>query len=462
MKKQDNPIITIQHISKKIQEIKITSFYLLSTDLYKLKNDKLINNITKKYDKHPATLMVLKNANSGELFCKQNDLWKLPPELQNLQKEVETKTSNYLELYFKKLESKKLNYTLGSNGNLFVKYVFMPIVEGTKEDLYFYFITLTVYQNGSIVIDLFEDLRNAVYADDFFTAYTFMKFKLFPNFNDKEGRYVLNSDKQIDDILKNIKSGISSIGGGINFNEQVFFQHFITNMDDMNKENFFKKNKLYSWMVNAPYLPHQINRASVRDSNSKNFITIFFDLNYIKYINKGVNYIVWDKTDGEVNFETSFLNQASYFLAAAIPFFQSIALNETIMDGIEKFKLSDDRLLIRFNEWVHNYKKSFLYIYRLPFIPITELYIHLQENSNFKHNDFIESIKLEEMELIKEKNQFNNTKRELLIETILFIISALSLLQVIDIFTDDIHILQYAGISLFVLSVILFIIRKKL
>ncbi|WP_238385650.1 hypothetical protein [Streptococcus sp. S784/96/1] len=38
----------IPEISKKIEEIKITSFYMLSTDLYKIDNNKLIKNYNSK------------------------------------------------------------------------------------------------------------------------------------------------------------------------------------------------------------------------------------------------------------------------------------------------------------------------------------------------------------------------------------------------------------------------------
>ncbi|WP_238386306.1 hypothetical protein [Streptococcus sp. S784/96/1] len=49
----------IPEISKKIEEIKITSFYMLSTDLYKIDNNKLIKIITQKFENHPATIAIL-------------------------------------------------------------------------------------------------------------------------------------------------------------------------------------------------------------------------------------------------------------------------------------------------------------------------------------------------------------------------------------------------------------------
>ena len=47
--KENTAFEKIPEISKKIEEVKITSFYMLSTDLYKIDNNKLIEIITKKF-----------------------------------------------------------------------------------------------------------------------------------------------------------------------------------------------------------------------------------------------------------------------------------------------------------------------------------------------------------------------------------------------------------------------------
>lgn len=86
----------------------------------------------------------------------------------------------------------------------------------------FFFVTLIIFQNGSIVIELFEDLRTAFYKVDFFHPYTRMKAKLFPDFKKKNRIYTFNSTHQLDDILNHIKQELSSINGGIQLSELFF------------------------------------------------------------------------------------------------------------------------------------------------------------------------------------------------------------------------------------------------
>lgn len=332
----------ISEVSKQIKEFKITSFYMLSTDLYKINNKKLTQIITKKFKNHPATIMVLIGTKDGQLIAKKNEFWNIPSEIHHLKEAIDEKTNDYLDLYFIKLEKEKQNWLNNTEGNKFIKFIFTPLIEfGKKSEIYLYFVTLTVYQNGAIVIDLFEDLRDSFYNIDFLHPYTKMIAKLFPDFKNKNKAYSLNSSQQLDDILNYIKKELSSINGGIQLSERFFTLHFITNMKDMNKLEFFKKDKLYTWMINAPYTSHALSSMN----KSKYYIADYFDLEYINYINKGANYIIWNNNDSN-NFEFNFLQQASFFLASATPFFQLVCLEETIMDGLEKFHLSNENILL--------------------------------------------------------------------------------------------------------------------
>ena len=199
----------IPEVSKQIEEIKITCFYMLSTDLYKIENNKLTEIIIKKFENHPATIMTLIATEDNQLFSKKYEPWKIPKELQHLKSEVDEKTNYYLDLYFTKLEKAKQNYLSCAKSNRFFKFVFAPLIELSLEDeLHFFFVTLTIFQNGSIIIELFEDLRSSFYAVDFFSSYTKMKAKLFPDFKKKNKSYSLNSSQQLDDILNYIKKRI--------------------------------------------------------------------------------------------------------------------------------------------------------------------------------------------------------------------------------------------------------------
>lgn len=97
----------IPEVSKQIEEIKITCFYMLSTDLYKIENNKLTEIIIKKFENHPATIMTLIATEDNQLFSKKHEPWKIPKELHHLKSEVDEKTNYYLDLYFKKLEKEK-------------------------------------------------------------------------------------------------------------------------------------------------------------------------------------------------------------------------------------------------------------------------------------------------------------------------------------------------------------------
>lgn len=451
-----NFVEKIPEVSKKIEEVKITCFYMLSTDLYKIESSKLMEIITKKFENHPATIMTLIATEDNQLFSKKHEPWKIPKELQHLKSEVDKKTNYYLDLYFTKLEKAKQNYLSCAKSNRFFKFVFAPLIELSLEDeLHFFFVTLTIFQNGSIIIELFEDLRSSFYAADFFSSYTKMKAKMFPDFKQKSRTYSYNSNQQLFNILNYIKQELSSINGGIQLSERFFFLHFITNMSEMNKMDFFKKDKLYTWMINAPY---SIQSLSSKEK-SKYYLTNYFDLDSINYINKAANYIIWND-DNSNDFESNFLKQASFFLSSATPFFQLVCLDETIMDGLEKFQLSNEKQIIQFNEWVHNYKRSSLFIYRVNHLAVFDLFIHLRKNSYFRHDEYIEKIKSEEFNLLKERNQFNELQKKKIMEIMLFIISLVSILQVVHIFTDNKDILVIWLVATIVFSIVVFIYRN--
>ena len=61
-----------------------------------------------------------------------------------------------------------------------------------------------------------------------------------PRFHNLKREYTLNSNYQIDDILKYIKKELSSINGGLKLTESIFYLHFVTNMKQMNKMFFLK------------------------------------------------------------------------------------------------------------------------------------------------------------------------------------------------------------------------------
>ena len=86
---------------------------------------------------------------------------------------------------------------------------------------------------------------------------------------------------------------------------------------------------------------------------------------------------------------------------------------------------------------------------------------YLQKNSYFKHDEYIEKIKQEEFNLLKERNQFNELQKDRIMEIMLFIVSLVSILQVVDIFTNNIKILSISVLITISLSIGILIYRNR-
>ncbi|GDZ88486.1 hypothetical protein CSDK_1906 [Streptococcus dysgalactiae] len=94
---------------------------------------------------------------------------------------------------------------------------------------------------------------------------------------------------------------------------------------------------------------------------------------------------------------------------------------------------------------------------------ITDLFNHLQTTSYFKHNEYMEKIKQEEFNLLKERNQYNDFFRNRIMEVILFMIGSVSILQIVDIFTDSLKIIWISLTVLIIILILVFIVlfRKR-
>lgn len=450
----------IKNITEKIQGIKITTTYLISTDLYKISTDKLTKLVIEKFYNHPATIMTIRSTSQNTLNIEKKELWKIKSDNLILKSKINEAIDRYLNLYFIRLEKDK-QFFLNTNDNYnFTKIIFAPLIEGYEKRFTLYFYTLTIYSNGAIVIELFEDLKELFYQPDFYTQVSIIKYNFFPDFDGKNRTYKIDSRRQLTDLKDYLINTLSSINNGIKFNELLFYITFITNMSEMNKLKQFNKFKLYTWLVNAPYNPKSFTKGLNLNSHSKYLREGFFDFETIHYINKGINYIVWSDESTNEDSDTLFLRQASMFLTSATPFFQLTSLEETTFYRVEKFKINNKKQLLRFNEWSHKYRKSLIHIYRSPSMGIINLFNHLRDNSDFKINEYLKEIESRELKLIQEKYTYIEETRNKLIETILFIISNVSLLQVINIFTNNKYYLLLSAFVLIAISIMIYVYKN--
>lgn len=450
----------IKNITKLINGVKITTSYLISTDLYKINTDKLIELVTDKLVNHPATIVTITGTPNNDLQINKKNLWKIKSNDLILKSKINESINKYIDLYFIRLEKSK-QYFLNTNENYtYTKIVFTPFIEVYDAGFTLYFYSLTIFSNGTIVIELFEDLKELFYGPDFYQQISLMKHKFYPNFAGKNRTYINDSSNQLSDIKNYLVETVSSINGGIKFNELLFYVTFITNMDEMNKLKLFNKFKLFTWLVNAPYNPKSFLNGLSLDNHSEYLREKPFSFEPISYISKGINYIVWSNESHDEEREKLFLRQASVFLTAATPFFQLSSLEETIYYSLEKFKINNKKQLLKFNEWSHKYRKSLIHIYRSPSMGIINLFTHLRDNSDLKVNDYLKEIENRELKLIQAKYTYIEETRNKLIEIILFIISNVSVLQVINIFTNNKCYLLLSAVILIITSIIIFIYKN--
>lgn len=450
----------VRYITRDIHGVKVTSTYLISTELYKIETDKLIELVTKKFLNHPATIFAIIGTEENLLLKKDFPHWKIPTSNLQLKDIINKEINKYLDLYFLQLENRKLNFLETQKGYNFTKIIFTPLIEGDNLEISLSFIALTIFSNGSILIELFENLKNIEYLADFYHPFSFIEYKFFPRFDGKNKTYSLNSGMQLNDLRMYIISELTKINNNNHFNELSFFTHFITNMEEMNKIPQFKKHKLYTWLVNAPYVPENFFHGLTLDDSSKYLRTEVNNHEIINYISKGTNYIVWNSQTEKSDENELFLDQASFFLSAATPFFQITTLDETITYGIERFQLKDRKKLLDFNEWAHKYRKTFLHIYRARYMSLIDLFIELREKSDFKNYKYISEIKEEEIKIIQEKNSFQESLKNRNMEILIYIISTISVLQVVDIFTNDKKFMSIFGIFILFIAISIYF-RKK-
>lgn len=91
---------------------------------------------------------------------------------------------------------------------------------------------------------------------------------------------------------------------------------------------------------------------------------------------------------------------------------------------------------------------------------IINLFTHLRDNSDLKVNDYLKEIENRELKLIQAKYTYIEETRNKLIEIILFIISNVSVLQVINIFTNNKCYLLLSAVILIITSIIIFIYKN--
>ena len=80
------------------------------------------------------------------------------------------------------------------------KYIFTPYIEITHENTLNFFLTLTIFNNGTFVIEIVEDLESINFGDDLYSTFSIVEDKIYPLINqennNRQRQYQLYGHRQ--------------------------------------------------------------------------------------------------------------------------------------------------------------------------------------------------------------------------------------------------------------------------
>lgn len=72
------------------------------------------------------------------------------------------------------------------HGYKYKKYIFTPHIEITHENTLNLFLTLTIFNNGTFVIEIIEDLESINFGSDLYSTFSCVKDKIYPLINQEK------------------------------------------------------------------------------------------------------------------------------------------------------------------------------------------------------------------------------------------------------------------------------------
>ncbi|HFJ4779560.1 TPA: hypothetical protein ACGULK_001356 [Staphylococcus aureus] len=391
------------------------------------------------------------------------DYWALPGKYKRYTKEYHKKLEKFLEKFATNVNINKGLFDQNNiHGYKYKKYIFTPYIEITHENtLNLFFLTLTIFNNGTFVIEIVEDLESINFGDDLYSTFSIVEDKIYPLINqennNRQRQYQLyghrqyknirDVSRQINRIIKNNSNDIFEYKVSRNMGFEVYY---LANENEFADDPFYEDVKIQEWLVNAPIISFE--------GKSKHFRQDGYSDNYINFLNKASVFVVWmDEQEGDILEQCS--KMALYFHSSANFFFLETMLNELQLYGYQRYNLNGKKEALYFRQWILNFKRSIAIIYRTELLPSLYLYLYLKNNNDFKSPQDIEELNKEELSLIELEQSYKEEERSENLNKLLLIISLLSIFQVVDIFFNDKNNIFY--ISLILIMILLVVFRKK-
>ncbi|HDH4222993.1 TPA: hypothetical protein PIX45_002694 [Staphylococcus aureus] len=324
-----------------------------------------------------------------------------------------------------------------------------------------FFLTLTIFNNGTFVIEIIEDLESIDFGSDLYSTFSYGKDKIYPLINQEKNnrqkhyqlygnrhcKNIRDVSRQINRIIKNNSKDIFEYKVSKNMGFEVYY---LANENEFTDDPFYEDVKIQEWLVNAPIFSFE--------GKSKHFRQDGYSDNYINFLNKASIFVVWmDEQEGDVLEQCS--QMALYFNSSANFFFLETMLNEIQLYGYQQYNLNGKKEALYFRQWILNFKRSIAIIYRTELLPSLYLYLYLKNNNDFKPPQYIEELNKEELSLIELEQSYKEEERSENLNKLLLIISLLSIFQVVEIFFSDKN--NIFNISMILIMILLEVFRKR-
>lgn len=417
--------------ANKLKGLKVTYSYIAFPTYSENELKSWYESVVENFDKAPGIVKTISyNTHNEEINSESKQLWKLPEEYECFQTIYENKFNNFLSEYGEEYESIKNSYVKSLSGTSYKKYFLTPYIEIENEKIKFFNFNLRIYENGTVEIELVEDLEDMFFDESLLTNFSFKSTSLYANrFKSKSKKYISKTDHDIINVYKSIEENLK-VGKNKKISKtQDFYVYFLENADQINESNeIYHEFGIEHYLVNAPF----INLSLITKEDKFTKVPCYDDEYIMQFLNKAVLSVVTRRKGME-----NLAALTAYFSSIASYHFQQVFLNEIKLEGTEKLKIENEKDILNFKQWLLKYRRLLTGIYRPNNLSATEFYNFLQKNTYFKLPDDLDEIVNEEMNIMQIKNEIIKEDTNRKMGEVLFIIGILSIVQVVEVFVKE-------------------------
>lgn len=115
--------------------------------------------VTGVFSKANGVIQIVKpSENKEETGAYNLDYWELPESYKQFNESYNTKIEDHLKYFGGEFEAHMNWYVRSLKGHTYMKFIFTPLIEVKDEEIFLFFINVSIYSNGVISIELVSGL----------------------------------------------------------------------------------------------------------------------------------------------------------------------------------------------------------------------------------------------------------------------------------------------------------------